>query len=192
MLAGVQVQHELRQRALQRSQRAAQQAEAGTGDLGGRFEIQSTQRLAQVHVIARREVEGRRRAPAAHLDVVVLAAPGRHAVVRQVGDFQAIGVKLVLHGLQARFELRQPLADATHLRQQRGGILTAPLGLADGLGHAIALGLQVLGFGLRSLATGFERRQARQVERKATRGQTRRHRLRFTAQQLRVEHRLSP
>ena len=71
VLARLHVEHELRERAVQPREAAAQEREARAGELGGGREVEQAERLAEVGVIRDREVERARRAPAAHLDVVV-------------------------------------------------------------------------------------------------------------------------
>lgn len=87
VLQRVRVDHELRERAVQACNRAAQHREACAGELRAGFEIE-TERRADVDVILHREVELARRAPAAHLDVVGFVFADRHAFVRDVRHAQ--------------------------------------------------------------------------------------------------------
>ncbi|MNN05903.1 hypothetical protein D3C81_1186780 [compost metagenome] len=88
VLAGVQVDHELRQGAVQTGNRPAHQGETGAGQARGGLEVQPAMLLAEGHMILNGEIERLRSAPAAHLDVVVLILAHRHGLVRQVGDVQ--------------------------------------------------------------------------------------------------------
>ena len=79
VLGRLRVEHELRERAVQSGEPAAQEHEPRAGELRRRREIEQPEALADVGVIAHGEVERPRRAPAAHLDVVVgrLSRPAR-------------------------------------------------------------------------------------------------------------------
>src|SRR3569832_1749022 len=75
---GMQVQHELDHRAVQTRERTAHHRKARTGDFRSGLEVEQTELRAEIDVILGREVELRRRAPTAHLNVVVLGpARGR-------------------------------------------------------------------------------------------------------------------
>ncbi len=175
MLTGVQIDHELRQGAMQAGDRPTHQGEAGAGQFGGGLEIQPTVLLAQGDMILHREVEGLRRAPAANLDVLFLVRTDRHGLVRQVGDAQHQLVQLTLDAVQLLLAGFEFAAHAIHIGEQRGDVLTALLGLADGLGTRIALGLELFGAGLHGLALGLQRFDARHVQLVATGGQAGRH-----------------
>ncbi len=86
MLAGVQVEHEVHQRALQPRAQVPIDGEARAGQLGGALQVEDAQLLAQLPVRLGREVELRRRAPAAHFDVVRFGLADRNAVVGKIGD----------------------------------------------------------------------------------------------------------
>jgi hypothetical protein len=63
VFAGVEIEHERGERAGEPRAQAPEQREAGTGDLGAGRQIQNPQRLAQLPVRPRVEVERRRRSP---------------------------------------------------------------------------------------------------------------------------------
>ena len=83
VLLRLRVEHELRERAVQPRNRAAQKAKSRARQLRAGIEIEP-ERRAQIDMVFWREVEGTRRTPAAHLDVRCLVGSERHAVVRQV------------------------------------------------------------------------------------------------------------
>ncbi len=131
--------------------------------------------LAQGNMILNGEVEGLRRTPTANLEVLVLIRTDRHRLVRQVGNAQHQLVEFALDAIQlllAGVELR---AHAIHVGEQRRDVLTALLGLADGFGARVALGLKLFGAGLHGLALSFQRFDARHVQLVATCGQAGRH-----------------
>lgn len=128
MLTGVQIDHELRQGAMQAGDRPTHQGEAGAGQLGGGLEIQPTVLLAQGDMILHREVEGLRRAPAANLDVLFLVRTDRHGLVRQVGDAQHQLVQLTLDAVQLLLAGFEFAAHAIHIGEQ--GAMSSPRCLA--------------------------------------------------------------
>ena len=86
VLARVQVEHELRQRAMQARNAAAHDREARAGNLRGGFEIEAAELLAELDVILRREVELARLAASAHFDVGGFVAAVGHGLVQRVGQ----------------------------------------------------------------------------------------------------------
>ena len=107
MLLGLHVEHELGERAMQSRDRPAQEREARARELGAGVEIEA-ERRADVDVIARREVELARPAPAPHLDVRALVGADRDARVGQVRQRHQLLVELEL-------DRRQPLGRAVEL-----------------------------------------------------------------------------
>ncbi|MOA02415.1 hypothetical protein D3C78_1218660 [compost metagenome] len=168
MLGDVQVDHELRQGAVQTGNRAAQQGETGAGQLGGGFEVQPAELLAQGDVVLNREIEGSRGAPAAHFDVAVFVFADRYRFVRQVGDTQQDRVQIGLDRVQFDFTGAQFARHALDVRHQRRDVFPALLGLTDGFGTRVTLSLQCFGAGLDGLALFFQRFDARNIQHKAT------------------------
>ncbi|MCY1415179.1 hypothetical protein D9M71_306520 [compost metagenome] len=177
----MQVDHELRQGAVQTGNRATQQGEAGTRELVGSFEVQAAADFAEGDVVLDFEVEGLRRAPAAHFDVVVFTGTDRYAGVRQVGDGQQDAIQLGLNGVQLSLAGSQFVGHALDVRHQRGDVFALGLGLADGLGTGVTLSLQLFGAGLHHLAAFFQCLDARDIQAEATGGQAVRHFLKLAA-----------
>ncbi len=188
MITGVQVDHELSQGTVQASDRAAQQGEAGTGELGGGFEVQPAMLLAQGDVVLDLEIEASQGAPATNLDVALFIRAHRNGLVGDVGDGQKQAIQFGLDAVEFTLALFQLAAHAVHIGQQRCNVLTALLGLTDGLGAGIALGLQLLGAGLHGLALVFQGFEARHVQLEATGGEALGHVLGLGAYQFGVEH----
>ncbi len=108
MHAGVQIEHELPERAFQSRQGAPQHDEARAGEFGGRGEIHQPQRLAQLEMLLRREVEVVWRPVLRQHDVGALIGAVRHLEVQDIG---------------------QPLQGAADRRVQGGGAGFQPLHL---------------------------------------------------------------
>ena len=93
MFAGLHVQHELRQRAVQPRYRAAQESEARTGKQGTGVELHP-QRRAEIDVVLDGKGVGTRASPAGHFDVVGFGLADRDAFLRQIGNHRDEGVEL--------------------------------------------------------------------------------------------------
>jgi len=85
VLAAMQVEHELRERAMQPRDLSTHHHEARSGDARCHFEIEPAEPLADLDVIAWRELEAARLAPARNLAVGALIAPVGHRLIEQVG-----------------------------------------------------------------------------------------------------------
>ena len=160
MLARVQVEHELDQRAVQARQRSGHQRKPGAGDLAGRFEIEHPERFAEVGVVLGVEIKLSRLAPAADFDVAALVFAVRHAVVRQVGETESDLDDPRLDRGQLRLGRLQLVTEISHGGHQRRGVFTLGLGLTDGLGFTVALRLQLLRRRLNGLALFLQRSDA--------------------------------
>src|SRR5581483_7300060 len=88
MLARVQVEHEIDQRAGQLRAGAAENGEARTREPRRALEIEDAERRAEIPMRLRLEIEASRLAVPAHFDVVVSALADRHARVRQIWQVQ--------------------------------------------------------------------------------------------------------
>ena len=130
VLARVEVEEEVDERALERRASAAIDREPGAGDLGARGEVDHAQGLAHLPVgravVTIVEFVGRRLAPRADDDAGLFAADG-HARIGRVGDPQQqlleprldLG-EVGIEGIDARTELGRALADGSDLWPGRG------------------------------------------------------------------------
>ena len=140
-----------------------QHAEPGASKLHTQRERQS-ERLAQVDVIAHREIHPARLAPGADHDIATLVGRHRHALVRQVRHRQQQRLQLRLDLLQPRGRLLEFGLQRRHLRHHRIDRLTLAFELADLFGKLVALRLQILGTALDRLAFGLQRSESGDVE----------------------------
>ena len=118
MLAGVQIEHQGRQRPLQPRTGTEVGGEARTGDLGAALEVENAELGAQVPVRPGLEAEVARLADLALLAVRLFVCPHRHRVVRQVGQRQLDVVELPLElggALVLCFDLALELTDGLDL-----------------------------------------------------------------------------
>ena len=188
VLGGVQVDHELRQRAVHAGDGATQQGKARAGELGGGFKVQPAMLLAQGDVILNREIKAAWRAPARYLNVALFIGPYRHRLVRQVGDVQHQVVQLDLDAFQLTFAFFQVAAHAIDFGEQRRDVFATLLGLANGLGAGIALGLQLFGAGLHALALRLKGFETHHVELEAAAGKAFRYFVELRTYEFGVEH----
>src|SRR6185503_9836665 len=189
VLAGVHLEHELRDGTVQTRDLAAHHHEAAAGHLGASGEVEPAERLADVHMIfgSKRKYPGR--PPAPLLAVVLRRDAERDRLVREVRhaleeilEFLLQGGELLLRALEQRLEL---LA----LLEQRRHVLALPLGDADVLGDAVTRSLRLLDRGLQVLARRLEALKQPRVERAgAARLEALRHPFGVLAQQLDVDH----
>src|SRR5205807_7017149 len=77
VLARVEVEHELGERALEARARPPEDREARLGDLDRAREVEQAERFADLLVRLGREAERARGAPASDLDVLLVALAGR-------------------------------------------------------------------------------------------------------------------
>ncbi|CAM2158458.1 hypothetical protein PT2222_40321 [Paraburkholderia tropica] len=187
VLRRVRVDHELRKRAVQTRDLAAQHREARARELRARFEVE-TERRADVDVILHLEVERARRAPAAHFHVAAFVAAHGHALVRQVRHAEQQIRELRLDLVELDLRRLHLVADAAHFGHHGRGVLAAALHRADLLRQAVAARLHFFGAGLNGTAFRFERGKGRDVEGVAAVGEALRDAVEVFAQQLDVEH----
>ena len=172
VLLGLQVQHELRQRAVHAGQRAFHDGEARAGELGAGFKVQP-QRLAHIHMVFGGKGHGSghaaktlRRRPFAHFDIAGFTGAFGHAFVRQIGNRQQqrlqLGLDLIESGRHA-FKLCLGRADLGH---HGAGVFAFGFELADLLGQVVALVLQLFGAHLAGLAFSFERLKSLDVQKR--------------------------
>ena len=158
MLAGLGVQHELREGAVQAGHRATHEGKARTRQFDGGFKIQP-QALANLHMVLDRKIEIPGRAPAAHFHIALLVLTDRNAGVRQVGHGQQQVLQLDLQGFQTLGRCVKLVLEGIDLRHGGLGLLILAFAFehADLPGQAVALALQFFGAGLQGLALGLER-----------------------------------
>jgi len=144
VLARVQIEHEVDQRAPEAGAGAHQHGEACAGHARGAFEIKNAERFAQFPVRFRREVEHARRAPHAHFGILGRALPHRHAFVRQIRERQQERVALRLHRVQRRVEFLDLRGARLVLSENRSRIATFLLRLRHLLARRVLIALEVL------------------------------------------------
>ena len=96
----MQIEHELRQRPVQTSNRTAHQRKACAGQLGSRLEIQPTVLLTQRDVVLDLELERLGRSPATHFNVLILILADRNRLVRHVRQAEHQLIQFALDVLQ--------------------------------------------------------------------------------------------
>ena len=94
--------------------------------------------------------------------------------------------------LTSGVERLDAVGDLAHERHRGLRVLAAALGLADGLGGAVALGLELLGLGHQPPALRVHREHGRERHRGAARREGALHRRGIFSDQLDVEHRVAP
>ena len=104
---------------VQARHRTLQHHEARAGNPAGRLEVHQRHLLADGDVVERREIELARRAPAAHLDIGVLVAAVRDAVVQCVRQAEHQLVELRLHRPLLLVEALELASERLALGQQR-------------------------------------------------------------------------
>ena len=106
VLAGVQLQHEVDERARQSGAGAHQDREPRTGQLGAAFEVDDAEGGSQIPVRLGLELEDGWVGVPPHLDIVRLTCTHRHALVRQVGQRHQDGATRLFDRLQPAFPRR--------------------------------------------------------------------------------------
>ena len=156
-LGAVQIDHEIAQRAFQPGQRAAQQHEPRAGELRRRGKIHLPQPLAYLHMVLDREIEDRRIADPAELDIGRLVRALRDVLGRQIGQPGEQRLERIVEAALGLFERGHALLQRGGLGDQGRGIGARLLGLADLLGNIVAPGLEALKIGLHAAPLGIER-----------------------------------
>ena len=191
VLAGVHVQHEVDQRALQLRAQAPVDGEARAGDFGGALEIQDAEvRARGPNALWASKSKLRRRAPAADFDVIVGALAGGHGVVRQCWERRpATGgtFRRALWRCSSSAVMRSPISRTFCWRSAASW--PALLQLADFLRFGVALRFELFGFGERGAALGVELAERFDVEREAAIGQPLGDRVEILAEEREIVHR---
>ncbi len=149
MRAGMQIEHELPERAFHARQPLLQHHKTRAGQFGGQLEIHHAERLAQFEMLLGLEGVIALLAVRVMLDILAGIGAVRHIVERQIGNLRELDVErgdgtlfLSLHRRNRRLEL----CDLRH--QFRGGRLVfLRLGLADILRSRVAPRLRLFEFG---------------------------------------------
>ena len=166
-LAGVGIEHELGECAFQPGQPAGQQNEARAAQAGGGIEIHFAQRLAEIEMLLRLEIERRPVADPAELDIRRLVRAHRHILERQVGDHLQRRRQRILGAFLLGLQFAEPVF---HRADPGDDVRNVPaLGLrpADVLRQRVPLRLQRLGFRLRFAPARVEGNQGRALRRQA-------------------------
>ena len=122
VLAGVEIEHELPDRALEPRQALLQHHEARAGQFRRRLEIHEAERVAEIVMRLRRERVVAHRAEDVALHIAVLVDALGHVVQRQVRDRGELSGELFVRRLRRHFELRHrglELGDLGHQRARR-------------------------------------------------------------------------
>ena len=143
----MQVEHELRDRALELRQPPFQKDEAGAGDLAGGGEIHLARGLAQRHVILGGKGEVALVADPADLDIAGLVGAVGHVVERQVGQHFETARQLLVEALRFGLAFLQALLEGGDLGHRRLDRLALGLGDADLAAQRLAPGLGRLALG---------------------------------------------
>jgi hypothetical protein len=144
VLAGVQVEHEVDERARQPRALAHQHGEPRAGDLRAALEVEDAQLGPEVPVRLRLEVERGGIAHAPHFAVVVGAPADRHARMRDVGNEQQQVPALVLERLERGVLLLDLLAAGAVGVHQRGDVFAGLLPFRHFRGRRVLIALEVL------------------------------------------------
>ena len=167
MLACVHIQKEIGEGALQASAPTLVDCKARAGNFRGDGEVEYSGALPDFPVRLGHKIEFRRRAPAAHFDIVGGAVAHRHAGVRDIGDRQQ---QFTLCGVELRdafVTLLDALGNLLHLREQRVRILLFLLQSRDFLASFISLSLELLGRGDQFAALFVEHAKRVKIESRA-------------------------
>ncbi len=166
--------------------------EPRAGDANGRLEIQSTEALADLNMVACLEGQRARLSPAAYFNVSALVLALRHGIMQQVGDAELQIRELVLDCGQPQIrvgELGRQLLASGNQRCNIAALVAFGLGHSNRLGVGVALRTQPVDFDLQRLALLFQGAQRRHVQHKAPAGQIAGNGFRIGTQQLGIDHR---
>ena len=147
--AGVRIEEEVDEGALQAGASATENGKTAAGELVAALEVEDVQIGAQIPVRLKVEVELARGAPAATLDVLVLVLAVRRGLARNVGQVSHEVVLLLLESSAALGQAVNLLVDGAHgLLGGLGLVLLALLHQgADLLGLGITRSLELLDLG---------------------------------------------
>ncbi|CCJ83722.1 hypothetical protein BN133_99 [Cronobacter dublinensis 582] len=167
MLFGMQIEHELRQRAVQTGNLPFHHDKTGAGQLNGAREIKPAMHFTEGDMIAHVEIELTRRAPAAHFHVVAVIFTVRHFIVRQVRDSQRDIADFRQQRIELIFRCIEFFAKLVHFQTKRLDILPTRFRLADGFRSRVTFSLQIFSFYLQNFTTLFKSDQLIYIQLKA-------------------------
>ena len=113
---------------------------------------------------ARREIEFRRRAPAAYLHIIGGAFSHWHAGVRNVGDGEQELFQALVEFVDVLVVALESIGNFLHLRQKLRGVFAGSFLARNFFAGAVALGLQALGGGDELAARGVNLAKGREVQ----------------------------
>ena len=128
---GMQVQHEIDQRAFQARARSARNRKPGAGHARRPFEIQDAQRFSDVPVRFGGKRERGRSAPPPYLRIGAGIRAGRDGLVRNVGNPERDGVQPLFGVSQGIFKGLDAVSDIPRLLHERVRRLLLPLEFGD-------------------------------------------------------------
>ncbi len=143
VLARVNVQHEVDQRAFQPGADAPIDGKPRAGDFGGALQIQNLQLGPEIPMRLGLKIELARLAPAADFDVVVRALAHRHGFVRNIRNAGHQIAESFIDGLGFFIQGSNAIADLADLLLDRGGVLPGFLELPDFDALGVLLRLQL-------------------------------------------------
>ncbi len=170
MLAGVHVEKKIRQRALQAGAPAFVDRESRAGDFRGGGEIENPGALADFPVGAWRKVECRRRAPAAHFDIVRALEPSGTLECGTLGMVSRNSRCVSSSCGDALVGLLDELRNLLHVRDDGVGGLLFFFEAGDFVARFVALRLALLVLGDQLAAFFVERAKSVEIQRGAALG----------------------
>ena len=190
MLACVQIEHEIDERAREPRTRAEQQREAGARDLRRTLEVDDAECRPEVPVRSRGEVERGRIADATDFEVLGRVRANGHRCVRQVRHREQDVRPLLLDRLQLGIELLDALAALAVGFEDPAGVLSKSFQTCDFLPGGVLRPLEAFDVDDERAAALVERGQlgeeAARVEATVLQGCS--DAVRVVAQESRVDH----
>src|SRR3989441_1044746 len=188
VLPRVEVEHELRQRALEPRRRAPQDRKSRLRNLRRTLEVEEPERFADLLVGLRSEPERARRSPPAHLHVLLLGRPGGQRRVGKVRDLEEETLDLSVDRADRGIELFDAIGARPHVVSDFGG--NRPAGVLAGqfLRGTIVRGLQLFGFVDQAASLGVAGEEVLHQLGAAPVGQPARDRLGILTDQPEVQH----
>src|SRR5690606_15964995 len=172
VLTRVQVEHELRERAMKTRDLAAQHDESASRKLRRRIEVdEAAEPLPDLDVIARLEVETRRLSPTANLDVRAIVRAVGDTVVRQVRKTREQRFELDADRLELALGALERRAELADLGLQRLDVAARGLRAPDLLRALVAPLPQRLHLDLQAFALRLERFVTFSIEHEAAAGE---------------------